>query len=209
MIARLRGVVVAREANSVVVDVHGVGYQAYVPVGVLSSLPGDGSEVTLHTCLVVRQDDVALYGFSSRDELDVFRALLGVAGVGPRLALSMLSVLDGVELARAIAQNDTKALTRVPGVGPKLAQRVVLELGDYMARHTFEKRVEAASETALPASGAVFEDIVEALVNLQYNRTDARRAAEQVLAASGGSTDVPGLIREALNLLSGAGRRQT
>lgn len=207
MIAHLTGTVSRTEANSVVLDVNGVGYRAFVPLSVLASLPGEGAQVTLHTSMVVREDDITLYGFRTEDELHVFSSLTSVTGVGPKVALSMLSVLEGAELARSIASGDVKALTRVPGVGPKLAQRVVLELGDQMARFAFERRIQETERGAEGVDGAVFEDIVEALVNLQYNRTDARRAAESVVAASGGSGDVPKLIRDALNLLSGAGKR--
>lgn len=203
MIARLTGVVAKTDANSVVLDVNGVGYRAYVPLGVLASLPSDGSRVTLHTCMVVRDDDISLFGFRSEEELRVFQALLGVAGVGPRVALSLLSVLEAPDLARAIAGGDAKALTRVPGVGPKLAQRILLELGDTMASLMFEQRIEAGSGAAAPAADQLRNDIVEALVSLQYNRTDARRAADQVLRSSGGSADLPSLIRQALNILSG------
>lgn len=206
MIARLTGAVMDIEANSVVLDVGGVGYRAYVPVSTLTALPLDGTKVTLFTLMVVREDDISLYGFLSRDELEVFQALLGVAGVGPRLALSLLSVLECSELARAIAGNDVKTLARVPGVGPKLAQRLVLELGDRMARWSFERRVSDVQVPAAAAGQGIFEDIVEALVHLQYNRTEARRAAEQVLASAGQDIDLPRLIREALNLLSGGHR---
>jgi len=205
MIAMLTGTVAATEANSVVLNVNGIGYRAFVPVSVLSTLPRDGSTVTLHTTMVVRDDDITLYGFLTPDEREIFQALLGVTGVGPKVALSILSVLEAPELARAIAGGDTKTLTRIPGVGAKLAQRLTLELGDHMARFTFEKRVQEAGAVEAPQRAAL-EDIGEALVNLQYNRADARRAAEQVLTASGGSVDVPRLIRDALNLLSGANR---
>lgn len=206
MIAHLTGTVARTEANSVVLDVNGVGYRAYVPLSVLAGLPRDGSPVTLFTSMVVREDDISLYAFRTEHELKVFQALTGVTGVGPKLALSLLSVLEGPELARAIAGGDTRALTRVPGVGPKLAQRLVLELGDKMAAIVFEQRVEMAEAGGAPVGGAALDDIVEALVNLQYSRSDARRAAEQVITASGGATDVPSLLREALRVLSGTGK---
>ncbi len=207
MIALLTGTVARTEANSVILDVNGVGYRAFVPLSVLSGLPTDGSKVTLHTSMVVRDDDITLYGFRTEQELHVFQALTSVTGVGPKVALSLLSVLECGELVRAVAGSDVKALTRVPGVGAKLAQRIVLELGDQMARFSFEERIRDVENIPTGAAGGLFEDIVDALVNLQYNRADARRAAEQVVAASGGSADVPSLIRDALNILSGAGKR--
>src|SRR5215471_13947274 len=124
MIAHLSGTVARIEANnnSVVLDVNGVGYRVQVPLGVLSSLPEVGGKAMLYTLMVVREDDITLYGFSTMDEQRTFQILTGVTGVGPKVGLSMLSVLDVGELARAISSNDTRALTKIPGVGPKLAQ---------------------------------------------------------------------------------------
>lgn len=203
MIAHLTGTVARTDGASVVVDVNGVGYRAFVPVSVLGALPAQGGKVSLFTTMIVREDDITLYGFRSPDEQHVFQALIGVAGVGPKVALSLLSVLEGPALAGAIATGDAKTLTKVPGVGPKLAQRIVLELGDAMARFAFEQRVQDLTSGKGAAGSQTFEDIVEALVNLQYNRTDARKAAERVLSEAGATHDVPGLIRRALNVLSG------
>jgi Holliday junction DNA helicase RuvA len=203
VIAHLTGTVAHTDGASVVVDVNGVGYRAFVPVSVLGSLPAEGGKVSLFTTMIVREDDITLYGFRSSEEQQVFQALIGVTGVGPKVALSLLSVLEGAALASAIASGDTRALTRVPGVGPKLAQRIALELGDRMAQFAFEQRVADSLAAAGGDAGQTFDDIVEALVNLQYGRADARKAAERVIAESGGSADVPRLIRAALNLLSG------
>lgn len=203
MIAHLTGTVLRTDANSVVLDVNGVGYRALVPLNVLSSLPPEGGKLSLFTTMIVREDDITLYGFRSAEEQQMFQELMAVAGVGPKVALSLLSVLEGPQLAQAIASGDTKTLTRVPGVGPKLAQRIALELGDRMARMAFDLKVQGAAGAPTAAGSQVFEDIVEMLVSLQYNRTDARKAAERVVAESGGEADVPTLIRKALNILSG------
>lgn len=203
MIAQLTGSVLRTDPNSVVVDVHGVGYRAFVPLSVLSSLPAAGGKVSLFTTMIVREDDITLYGFRTQEEQDVFQALIGVAGVGPKVALSLLSVFEGPTLAQAIASGDTKALTRVPGVGPKLAQRIALELGDHMARLAFDRKVEGVAGATPTPGGQAFDDVVEMLVSLQYNRTDARKAAERALTEAGGDADVPDLIRKALSILSG------
>ncbi len=203
MIAHLTGLVARTDANSVVLDINGVGYRAMAPLGVIASLPPEGEKVTLFTSMIVREDDITLYGFRTIEEQHVFEALIGVAGVGPKVALSLLSVLDGPSLAGAIASGDPKALTKVPGVGPKLAQRIVLELGDRMAQLAFEQRVQNLGVGRSGADRAAFEDVVEALVNLQYSRADARKAAEKVVSESDGSGDVTRLIRDALNILSG------
>jgi len=206
VIAHLRGTVARVEANSVVVDVGGVGYRAFVPLTVLSVLPEPGGPVTLHTTMVVREDDITLYGFGSTEEQALFGVLTSVSGVGPKVALSMLSVMDAPALARAIASSDTRALTKIPGIGPKLAQRVCYELGERVAEMAFAQRVEALASTASAEENAAFEDVVEALVNLGYSRTDARKAAERAIAAAADKAHAPGLIREALSLLTRTGR---
>ncbi len=202
MIAQLIGLVAGTEANSVVLDVNGVGYLVYVPSSVLASLPQVGGRTILHTVMAVREDDITLYGFSSPDERHAFQILTSVTGVGPKVALAMLSVYDTAELARSISSNDTKSLVRIPGVGPKLAQRVCLELGDRMAEIAFARRVDALSSRQSPEQSAAYEDVIEALVNLGYSRSDSKRAAERAISAASDKTNTPDLIRTALNLLT-------
>jgi holliday junction DNA helicase RuvA len=207
MIAHLNGAVTRIDANSVILDVNGVGYRVYAPVSVLAGLPEVGQKTLLHTIMAVREDDITLYGFGTLEEQQVFQILTGVTGVGPKVALSMLSVLDVGELARAIAGNDTRALTKVPGVGPKLAQRVCLELGERMAEFSFTQRVDAMTSRQTPQENEAFEDVVEALINLGYSRPDSRKAAERAMANAADKTSVPAVIRDALNLLAGQGKR--
>jgi len=200
MIAHLRGAVASVDGNAVVIDVHGVGYRVYVPLTVLATLPPEGEPAFLHITTVVREDDWALYGFSRPAEQALFHMLMGVTGVGPKVALSMLSVLDGQALAQAIATGDARALTSVPGVGAKLAQRVILELGDRAAELAFASRVAAGEGGDRRAAG--LDDVVEALVGLGYSRADSRRAAERVLADAGADAEPTTLIRAALGLLA-------
>jgi holliday junction DNA helicase RuvA len=207
MIAQLTGSVACTDANTVILDVHGVGYRVFVPISALAGLPEAGLPVTLHTVMVVREDGISLYGFRTTDDRALFEMLTTVTGVGPKVALSMLSVMEGPELARVVAANDVKALTKVPGVGPKLAQRIVLELGERVAEYAFARRVDALSARTASQQSPAYDDVVEALVNLGYSRTDARRSAERVVSAASDQTDAPSLIRDALNLLSGAGRK--
>lgn len=204
MIAQLSGVVARVEANSVILDVGGVGYQVFVPVTVLSALPEGGGKFTLVTHLIVREDEMTLYGFANATELQAFKILLGVSGVGPKVALALLSTLDVGELARALSTNDTRQITKVPGVGPKLAQRLCLELGDKMAAFAFEQRAErAAAGKQTEQENANYEDVIEALVNLGYSRADSRRAADRAIANASDRTDFSALLRQALNLLTG------
>ncbi len=210
MIAQLIGIVVRTEGNCVVLDVGGVGYQITVPVNVLAGLPETGAKATLLTHLVCRVQpdfEMTLYGFISDRQLRTFRALIGVQGVGAKVALAMLSTLEVDELARAISTNETKLLTKVPGVGPKLAQRLCLELGDSMAAMSFERRAERVAATSKTADENVsYEDVIEALVGLGYSRADSRRATDAVFAAAPNKTDTPALISAGLQFLT-AGRK--
>ncbi len=205
MIAQLTGTLARSEANSVVLDVGGVGYQVFVPTPTFSSLPEVGGKLTLLTHLIVREDDLSLYGFSTGPELAAFKLLLGASGVGPKVALALLSTLDVSEMARALSTSDTRSITRVPGVGPKLAQRLCLELGDKMAIFAFDRRAdESEAGPGTAARNAAFEDVIDGLAGLGYSRADARRAAERAIAASGDAADTGALISSALQLLNGA-----
>jgi Holliday junction DNA helicase RuvA len=207
MIAQLTGIVLRTEANCVVLDVSGVGYQITVPVNVLAGLPEPGAKATLLTHLVGRVQpdfEMTLYGFITDRQLRTFRSLIGVQGVGAKVALAMLSTLEVDELARAISTNETKLLTKVPGVGPKLAQRLCLELGDSMAAMSFERRAERAAATSKTADeNASYEDVIEALVGLGYSRADSRRATDTVFSTAANKTDTPALIAAGLQFLTG------
>ncbi|MCL5283603.1 MAG: Holliday junction branch migration protein RuvA [Armatimonadetes bacterium] len=201
MIAQLTGRIAVKEISSVVLDVGGVGYRLSVPFSVSENLASPNETVTLYTHLVVREDELTLYGFLNQDELKVFEMLIGVNGVGPKVALSLLSASRADELAQAIANRELSSLTRTPGVGPKLAQRLILELADKMAELSLEVRVAAL--TGKPdLSKAQRDDVVEALVNLGYSRADARRAADIAISNLPVSEDHAAVIRAALNWLT-------
>lgn len=206
MIAQLTGTVLRTEANTLILDVGGVGYQVSVPISVLTGLPEPGTKATLLTHLVGRVQpdfEMTLYGFATQRQLQVFRSLIGVQGVGAKVALAMLSTLEVDELARAISTNETKLLTKVPGVGPKLAQRLCLELGDSMAAMSFEHRADRAQATSKTADeNAAYEDVIEALVGLGYGRADARRAADSVYSNAVSKSDTAALIAAALQFLT-------
>jgi Holliday junction DNA helicase RuvA len=180
-----------------------------VPLGVLSSMPDVGAKATLFTTLIITANtmELTLYGFGRTEEQQVFLLLTSVTGVGPKVALSMLSVLDVADLARAISGNDTKSLTKVPGVGPKLAQRICLELGERMAEFLFTARIEQAVSAETAAQNEAYEDVVEALVGLGYSRPDSRKAAERAIANAPDKANTPALIKDALNLLTSSGKR--
>lgn len=212
MIAQLTGSVarVADTTGYVVLDVNGVGYRVAVPVPVLVSLPAVGEKVTLVTHLIVREDDLSLYGFSDESELRVFELLLTVSGVGPKVALALLSALTASDLAQAVASEDVRTLTRVPGVGAKTAQRMVLELRDKLAALGFERKVDQVARGAVvktkTGAEALVEDVVAALLNLGYNKAEAQRASDAALEGlikTGSSPDFGALLRASLSRLTG------
>lgn len=219
MIAQLTGTIARRSGAFVVLDVNGVGYKVSVPLGVLESLPPNTENVpkqtvTLVTHLIVREDDLSLYGFASDTELRAFELLLTVSGVGPKVALALLSALTAQDLANAISDEDVRTLTRVPGVGAKTAQRMVLELKDKFAALGFENRMSLLASggdttTARPKNDSA-GDVVSALTNLGYNKAEAERAtkmAQEEKTKNGDpAPDFPTLLRAALNRLTGGGK---
>lgn len=194
MIASVRGTVTARSGDLVTIaTAGGVSYEMAVPLGVLEQLPPAGGEVHLHTVLVVREDGWALFGFETADERIVFQRLLGASGVGPRLALGLLSALGSDRVVRAIAEGDLAALCTVSGVGKKKAERMVLELKDRMGD------LEITGEPT--GIGSAGDQSVKALLTLGYGQMEADGAVRSVLAANG-AADTGKIIRSALELLA-------
>jgi Holliday junction DNA helicase RuvA len=207
MIAHLNGVVARVEATYIVLDVGGVGYKVAVPVSVLTALPPIGEKTLLHIHTIVREDDIALYGFAQPGDQRVFELLIGVTGVGPKVALSVLSAMDADTLARAIANEDTKTLIRIPGLGLKTAQRLILELKEKISAMVWERKSERMTAISqAPTEQDIFEDVVEGLVNLGYNRNDARKAADRAMKEIVDKTNMGEALRAALNILTGSGK---
>ena len=195
MIAHLRGKLLAKHPNQAIVEAAGVGYDVTISVPTFSDLPVPGSEVALHIHTHVREDALALYGFLRPSEKVLFEKLLTVSGIGPKLAITILSGMAADEMVGAIRGNDVARLTRIPGIGKKTAERMVLELRDKLPQSA-----PTAITTAPPVS-AVEEDVLSALVNLGYQRPAAEKALElSVKGGKGGSFDA--LFRSALAVLS-------
>jgi Holliday junction DNA helicase RuvA len=169
VIASLRGQVAATGKDFVVIQVGGIGLQVFVPRTVLESLPGPGQVLILYTHLHVRENELSLYGCESEEERNLFRLLLGVSGIGPRVALSVLSSLTADRLQVAIAQEDVATLARVPGLGPKTARKLVLELKDKLA-------VEGMPGVPRPVLGEAEVDLIAALTGLGYSVAEAQEA---------------------------------
>ena len=193
----MRGRVLRKSPQQVLVDVAGVGYRVQIPVSTFYRLgdPGDEVELLVHTH--VREDALALYGFLSAREQDLFERLIAVAGVGPKLALNILSGIEAPDLVAALRCADIARLTRIPGVGKKTAERVILELKDKMPAVAAD---EAASREAAPS--VLKEDLLSALANLGYSRGEAEKGVEHALKQAGAGR-FEDLLRLALRVLSG------
>ena len=182
---------VSKHPNQAIVETGGVGYDVTISVPTFTELPGLGSEVTLHIHTHVREDVLALYGFLRDEEKQLFEKLITVSGIGPKLAITILSGMAADEMVRAIRGNDVGRLTRIPGIGKKTAERMVLELRDKVA-------VEAGEVAPMPELSAIAEDVLSALVNLGYQRA----AAERALASTKKDRPFEAMFRDALAVLA-------
>ncbi|MEG9433639.1 Holliday junction branch migration protein RuvA [Terriglobus sp. ADX1] len=179
MIAHLRGRLLSKSPNAVIVDCGGVGYDVAISVTTFTSLPDEGAEVSLHINTQVREDAIALFGFTDRDEKRLFERLITVSGIGPKLGITVLSGLSADRLVAAIRGGDSALLVKIPGIGKKTAERVVLELKDKL------DDLQAASPAQASGGfqgGPVVDDVLSALVNLGYKRDSAQRAVETAIA---------------------------
>ena len=200
MIARIQGTLVAGGLDRIeIMTASGLAYEVLVPLSVLEKLPRVGGEVALHTAMVVREDAWLLFGFPSAEERRLFQRLMGTTGVGPSLAMNLLSTLTGERLVRAIRAGDLATLTQVPRVGKKLAERLVLELRDKLEGTGVEET--AASGRAAAPSGPG-SDAVRALVALGYAATDAERAVRATLDGAPKGESTADLIRRSLAAIS-------
>ncbi len=203
MIASLTGTVRQLRINGLVLEVAGVGYLIYATPPTLATLRVS-AQATLATSLVVREDALTLYGFTEEDEREVFEIVQTVSGIGPRLALAMLAVHTSDSVRLAIVNSDVKALTRVPGIGPKVAQRLLLELSGKISAPAVNS---AAPGAAAPAAADQRGQVIDALVSLGWNVKAAEQALEQVLQDTDQShvemTAVPETLRSALKVLGG------
>lgn len=195
MIGSVRGKLIVKQAPHLVVDVGGIGYEIEAPMTTIYALPAIGEEVSLHTHLVVREDAHLLFGFATEQERRLFRTLLKVNGVGARMALTILSGIETDEFIQSIRSGDTDRLVKLPGIGKKTAERLIVEMRDRLKDWQVESPLRpAASGTARP-QGSAIDDAVSALVALGYKPQEASRF---VMAVAVDGMDSETLIREAL-----------
>lgn len=195
MIAHIRGQILTKAPNAVVVECNGVGYELAISVATFTDLGTEGSEARLHVHTHVREDALALFGFSELAEKRLFEKLLTISGIGPKLAITVLSGISAERLVGAIRAGDHATLTKIPGIGKKTAERVVLELKDKL-----DDMQGFTPETAAtgPALGGVAEDVLSALVNLGYPRPIAQKAVETAAKDRTVSADFEKLFRAAM-----------
>jgi Holliday junction DNA helicase RuvA len=178
MIAHLRGRLLEKHPNRIIVDVQGVGYEAHVPLSTFYEMPEPGGEITLRVHTHVREEALSLYGFATLLELQLFERLIGVSGIGPKLALAVLSGIEPNELIAAVRHGNVARLTAIPGVGKKTAERIGLELKDKLAAFL---PVEGAASVPASAGESLRTDVLSALINLGYHRPLAERALDAAL----------------------------
>jgi len=195
MIAHLRGKLIHKQPGQAIVEAAGVGYDVAISVPTFTALPSTGAETSLHIHTQVSDDQIALFGFLDREEKRLFERLITVSGVGPKLAIKMLSGLSADRTVQAIRAQDHAQLTRIPGVGKKLAERLVLELKDKLDDF-------AVAPAPKSVQGAAVDDVLSALVNLGYQRAAAEKAIEQAAAKEKSAVeDFDALFRAALKLI--------
>jgi len=186
VIAHLRGSILEKHPNRIVIDVNGVGYDVFVPLSTFYGLGDQGAAIALRIHTHVREDAFLLYGFATLLEQELFERLIGVSGIGPKVALAVLSGIEPQEFIRAIERGDLARLTAIPGVGKKTSERIVLELKDRLPR----AQTAAAAGVAVPDAPALRDDVVSALANLGYHRPLAEKAAEAAIKTLGSGSDV-------------------
>ena len=193
MIAHLRGKLISKHPNQAVVEAGGVGYDVAISVPTFSDLPALNSDVALHIHTHVREDAIALFGFLRADEKQLFEKLITVSGIGPKLAITILSGMATSEMVGAIRANDHARLTRIPGIGKKTAERMCVELRDKLDAFGTQQAVAAVS--------AVEEDVISALTNLGYQRALAEKAVERAVT-SAGRENFDAIFRAALGAMA-------
>jgi len=200
MIASLNGIMIQKSLLNCLIDVNGVGYLVFIPLSTFYELPEPGLPVVLQTHMYVREDAISLYGFNTEGERDVFQMMISVSGIGPKLAINILSGIPAEEWLRAVAGEDLKRLTAVPGVGRKTAERMILELKDKVVKLGIDHY--KSSGTAVPKMEHLKEDALSALINLGYKGALAKDVVEQIIKEDEKPPSIDQVLKRALRILS-------
>jgi Holliday junction DNA helicase RuvA len=200
MIAHIQGRLHFKSPENLIIDVDGIGYQVHVPLTTFYELPDVGDTVALYIHTHVREDALQLYGFQAQEEKALFVRLMGVAGIGPRLAVNILSGISPAELAECLGQGNLARLISIPGVGRKTAERIMVEMRDKLAALAADRDIALSVKSA--ADEAVMNDAISALVNLGYKKGVARKAIEEAVERLQGEINLEGLLKESLRALA-------
>lgn len=200
MISYIRGELVAMEEDQIIVDVNGVGYGIFMPAQSMTLLPAIGEEVKIHTYLNVREDAMQLFGFLTRDDLNVFKLVIGVSGIGPKGGLNILSELSPDDLRFAVLANDAKAIAKAPGIGKKTAEKLIIELKDKLdIEDVLNREAKETDYTATGHNNEIQSEAVQALVALGYGSTESMKAVKKVMPDTDGS--VEDILKHALKVM--------
>jgi Holliday junction DNA helicase RuvA len=203
MIARISGTLVYKYITHAIVDSQGVGYRIFIPLTTFYELPDIGESVTLNIHTHVRQDAISLFGFYTQEERDMFQLMIAVSGIGPKLAINILSGISAGELIRAVNEGDLHRMVSIPGVGKKMAERVILELKDKVLKLHKEERDLGTARAPASTKELIKEDALSALVNLGYKSQAASEALEKVIKQYPEDITVEVLLKKTLRVLSG------
>jgi len=202
MIALIKGKIVYKGISNVVVDTQGVGYRIFIPLTTFYELPESGQMVTLHIHTNVKQDAINLFGFYTLQERDLFQLMISVSGIGPKIAMNILSGISANDLLQAISSGNLGKLVSIPGVGKKMAERLILELKEKVIKKMIAENIPA-TDTEHKASEIVKEDALSALVNLGYKSNVAKDALDKVLQAAEQELAMDQLLKKTLKILAG------
>jgi Holliday junction DNA helicase RuvA len=202
MIALLSGKIAYKGISHIVVDIHGVGYRVFIPLTTFYELPEAGEAVTLHIHTSVKEDAIHLYGFYTNQERELFQLMISVSGIGPKLALGILSGISARELLEAISGGNLGKLVTVPGVGRKMAERLILELKEKVIKKMAADQIPA-TDAKQKLSESIREDVLSALVNLGYKQSAAKDALDKVVREADDDPAMDQLLKKALKLLAG------
>lgn len=201
MYAYIKGELAEINTDHIIIEVGGIGYQVFISLQTFDYLPSVGENLKIYTYLYLREDAMILYGFLTKDDLELFKLLISVSGIGPKGGLAILSTLEADDLRFAILSGDAKAISKAPGVGGKTAQRVILELKDKLSlEDAFEAKTEHVQKNAAAAGGSVKNDAVMALTALGYSSTESLKAVSAVEVTE--DMDVEEVLKAALKHLS-------
>ena len=202
MIALISGKIASKSISNVIIDVQGVGYRVFIPLTTFYELPETGATITLHVHTNVKEDAINLFGFYTTQERDLFQLMISVSGIGPKMSMNILSGIPSQELLSAISDGNVNKLIRIPGVGKKMAERLILELKEKVIKKMMmEELPQANAQNRLDDMMA--EDVVSALVNLGYKSNVAKDALDKAIRESSGEMVMDQLLKKTLKIISG------